>query len=395
MFAVGAPDGPSANGVGRMLELVRTHLGMDVAFVSEFVGDDWVLRHISPEGTGVEPGHRHPIEDTYCKRITDGRVECVIPDAAANPELAALPITEALAIGAYVGVPIVLSDGTLYGSFCSFRRTPDHTLTPRDGRFLALIASLLSERLEADRETRGRHAMERARVEAVLLDAGSPRVVFQPIVHLESAAVWALEALSRFDAEPDRPPEEWFAEAHRVGLGVDLELKALATALSHVPDLGPATITVNLGPDALCSAELDAVLDGAAPERLVLEVTEHELMGDVGRTRAAVERLRKSGFRLAVDDIGAGYAGLAKIVNLAPEIIKLDRALVARIDEDPTRQALVRAGVGFATALGAALVAEGIETEGERRTLLALGITLGQGFHVGRPEPAEHWARAT
>jgi EAL domain-containing protein (putative c-di-GMP-specific phosphodiesterase class I) len=81
-------------------------------------------------------------------------------------------------------------------------------------------------------------------------------------------------------------------------------------------------------------------------------------------------------------------------VNLAPEIIKLDRALVARIDEDVTRQALVRAGVGFAAALGAALVAEGIETEEELRTLLALGITLGQGFHLGRPEPAEYWARS-
>ena len=384
---------PSTNGIGRMLELVRQHLDMDVAFVAEFVGDDWVLRYISPEGTRVKPGHRHPLEDTYCKRITDGRLECVIPDAAANPELAALLITDSLSIGAYVGVPIVLSDGTLYGSFCSFRRTPDPTLTPRDARFLSLIAGLLSERLETERAVQGRQAVELARVRAVLAEAGSPRMVFQPIVDLRSRSVWALEALSRFDVEPDRPPEEWFAEAHRVGLGVALELKALTAALAHLPRLGAATLTVNLGPDSLCSPELDAVLDGVAPERLVLEVTEHELMGDVGRTRAAVERLRETGFRLAVDDIGAGYAGLAKIVNLAPEIIKLDRALVARIDKDLTRQALVRAGVGFAAALGAALVAEGIETEEELRTLLALGITLGQGFHLGRPQPAEHWAR--
>ena len=390
---MGAPDGPSTNGIGRMLELVRLHLDMDVAFVSEFVGEDWVLRYISPEGTRVKPGHRHPLEDTYCKRITDGRLECVIPDAAADPELAALLITDSLSIGAYVGVPIMLSDGTLYGSFCSFRRTPDHTLTPRDARFLSLIASLLSERLEADRAVQGRHAFELARVQAVLSDAGSPRIVFQPIVDLRSRTVWALEALSRFDGEPDRPPDEWFAEAHRVGFGVALELKALTTALALLHRLGVATMTVNLGPDALCSPGLDGVLAGVAPERLVLEVTEHELMGDVGRTRAAVERLREAGFRLAVDDIGAGYAGLAKIVNLAPEIIKLDRTLVARIDKDPTRQALVRAGVGFAGALGAALVAEGVETEEELRTLLDLGITLGQGFHLGRPQPAEHWAR--
>jgi EAL domain-containing protein (putative c-di-GMP-specific phosphodiesterase class I) len=391
---VGAPDGPSTNGIGRMLDLVRLHLDMDVAFVSEFVGEDWVLRYISPEGTRVKPGYRHPLEDTYCKRITDGRLDHVIPDAAADPALAALAITDSLSIGAYVGVPIVLSDGSLYGSFCSFRRTPDPTLTPRDARFLSLVASLLSERLEADRAVQGRQAVELARVQAVLSDAGSPRIVYQPIVDLGSRTVWALEALSRFDAAPDRPVEEWFAEAHRVGLGVSLELKALAAAVADLPRLGEATLTVNLGPDALCSPDLGGVLDGVPPARLVLEVTEDELMGDVGRTRAAVERLRTAGFRLAVDDIGAGYAGLAKIVNLAPEIIKLDRALVARIDEDVTRQALVRAGVGFAAALGAALVAEGIETEEELRTLLALGITLGQGFHLGRPEPAEYWARS-
>ena len=382
--------GAAANGIGRMLDLVRLHLDMDVAFVSEFVGDEWVLRHISSDGPGVRAGQRAPLEETYCKRITDGRFDCVIPDTAADPDAAGLEATAALGIGAYVGVPIILSDGTVYGTFCSYRRSPDPTLTGRDARFLGLIASLLSERLEADRVAGRQHRAELARVQGALA-MGPPRVVFQPIVDLDTREVWAVEALSRFDVDPDRPTEDWFAEAHRVGLGVDLELQSVAAALDHLPALGSGALTVNLGPDAMCSAGLEVLLRDVDPGRVVLEVTEHELIDDVGRIRAAVAGFRKAGFRLAIDDMGAGYAGLTKLVNLAPEIIKLDRALVMRIDEDPTRQALVRAGVGFAAALGASLVAEGIETEAELAMLRELGITLGQGFHLGRPEAAGHW----
>lgn len=385
-WGVDEASGTVATGIGRMLELVREHLDMDVAFVSEFVGPDWVLRYISSDDARVGPGYRHPLQHTYCKRITDGRLDCVVPDAAADPELAGLEVTRALSIGAYVGVPIVLSDGSLYGTFCSYRRTPDPTLTARDAKFLSLIASLFSERLEADREAQGQRLAELARIQAAL-DLGPPRLVFQPIVDLRTWRVWAVEALSRFDTEPDRPPDDWFAEAHRVGLGVDLELRSVAAALGHLPQLASGTVTVNVGPDALCSAELEDLLRDVDPAQVVLEVTEHELMNDVGRTQAAVARFREAGFRLAIDDIGAGYAGLTKLVNLAPEIIKLDRALVERIDKDPTRQALVRAGVGFAAALGASLVAEGIETEGELAMLRELGVTLGQGFHLGRPEP--------
>lgn len=373
-----------------MLDLVREHLDMDVAFVSEFVGSEWVLRHVSTDDRRLEPGVRAPLERTYCRRITDGRLECVIPDATTHPGAAGLEATAALGIGAYVGVPIVLSDGTLYGTFCSFRHTPDPTLTERDARFLSLIASLFSERLETDRAAQAQHLTELARVRGAL-ELGPPRVLFQPIVDLDTCRVWALEALSRFDVDPERPPEAWFAEAHRVGLGVDLEMSSAAAALGHLPALGAGTLTVNLGPDAMCSAELEDLLRDVDPARVVLEVTEHELIDDVGRIQAAVAGYREAGFRLAIDDIGAGYAGLTKLVNLAPEIIKLDRALVERIDKDPTRQALVRAGVGFAAALGAALVAEGIETEAELAMLRELGITLGQGFHLGRPAAPGHW----
>lgn len=379
------------NGIARMLDLVRRHLDMDVAFVSEFVGPDWVLRYVSTdEAARVRPGHRHPIEETYCKRITDGRLERVICDASAHPEVGALALTAALGIGAYVGVPIVLSDGTLYGTFCSFRHAPDPTLGGRDARFMDLIASLISERLETERAAQEEHLGELARVTAAI-QAGEPRIVFQPIVALDTGEIHGLEALARFDLEPSRPPDVWFSEAHRVGRGVELELRAMAMALDHLPRLDHGYLSVNLSPDVLCSPQLEEFLRPVPPARVVLELTEHELIDDIGRAKAAVARLRGAGFRLAIDDIGAGYAGLTKIVHLAPDIIKLDRALVQDVDTDPTRQALVTAGVGFAAALGASLVAEGIETGAEVATLRRLGIVLGQGYHLGRPAPFEHW----
>lgn len=383
-----APNG--LDGIGRMLQLVCRHLEMDVAFVAEFVGSDWVLRHVSSEDGRVRPGHRQPLEDSLCRRITDGRLDCVVPDARVHPETSALPVTVALDIGAYVGIPIMLSDGTLYGTFCSFRHRADPSLCDRDARFLSLLGSLISERLEAERAADRDHREGRARIDGAL-EAGLPRIVLQPIVDLDTEEVWAFEALSRFDAEPARPPDDWFAEAHRVGRGVELELRAMSVALEHLPQLGRGHLTVNLSPGALCSADLEVLLHRAEACRVVLEVTEHELVEDISDAQAAAAQLRKAGFRLAIDDVGAGYAGLTKIVDLAPEVIKLDRALVEHVDTDPTRQALVSASVGFAAVLGSSLVAEGIETRAELDTLRRLGIRLGQGFLLARPAGVEHW----
>jgi EAL domain-containing protein (putative c-di-GMP-specific phosphodiesterase class I) len=128
----------------------------------------------------------------------------------------------------------------------------------------------------------------------------------------------------------------------------------------------------------------------AAPlERLTIELTEHSAVADYGALVEVLRPLRDSGARLSVDDTGSGYSGLVHIMQLLPEVIKLDRQLTTGVHQDPVRQALATALVTFAGRIGAAVVAEGIEVEGEAQVLSALGVGYGQGYLFGRPGPVQ------
>lgn len=228
----------------------------------------------------------------------------------------------------------------------------------------------------------------RRRIEAVL-DGRSLRVVLQPIVDLVGDRLAGYEALARFDAEPSAPPDVWFAEAEKAGLGLELELAAVARAVELLPALAPdVALGINVGPRAFCSDQLVGALGGADPARLLVELTEHAFVADMAPLVAARRRLRAAGVKVALDDGGAGYSGLSRILELAPDVIKLDRVLIAGIDTDPVRRSLAAALVAFATETGATIVAEGVETAGELDAVRALRVPYAQGFHLGPPVPA-------
>jgi EAL domain-containing protein (putative c-di-GMP-specific phosphodiesterase class I) len=211
---------------------------------------------------------------------------------------------------------------------------------------------------------------------------------FQPIFDLVTREVVGAEALSRFATEPVVTPDVWFAQAERVGEGRALELLAIRTALANIDALPDHLyIALNVSPSTLASPDLLATLlaSGVAAQRLVVEVTEHTSIPDYAPLQQARARLRRHGIRLAVDDAGSGYASFRHIVALAPDIIKLDRGLVAGIDHDEAGRALVAAVVMFALESGAVLVAEGIENAGELAAIEALGVDAAQGYHLGRP----------
>ncbi len=198
------------------------------------------------------------------------------------------------------------------------------------------------------------------------------------------------EALARFPCESTRAPDLWFEEAHRVGLGVELELAAVELALRHQSRLPPgAFIAVNIGPLAITSPELPDLLGRADTQRLVIELTEHAEIEDYDSFSRAVSAIRSTGARLAIDDTGAGVSSLAHILKLAPDFIKLDRALTMGVDRDPVRRALASSLVSFAHETGPLIVAEGIETAEELAMLRSLGIRYGQGFYLGRPCPLD------
>lgn len=212
--------------------------------------------------------------------------------------------------------------------------------------------------------------------------------VFQAIVSMHSGRLVGVEALARFPTPDHLPPDVWFSEATEVGLGVELELKAVQKALASSCALPPDIyISVNVSPSTLATPDLlAAVLAGPIePARVVVEVTEHVGVEDYEDLREPVLRLRERGVRLAVDDAGAGYASFRHILWLAPEFIKLDRSLIASIDQDPALRALAAAVVMFGLEMNAQIIAEGIETLSELRTAQLIGIDCGQGFLLGRP----------
>jgi len=227
----------------------------------------------------------------------------------------------------------------------------------------------------------------RRRVEAVLAGSGLS-MLFQPIIDLKTDRLAGCEALARFAGSPPSPPDQWFAEAQRVGLGVELQLAAVQKALAQLPRLPPhAYLAINIGHDVAAVPELLRLLHNVDSQRVVIELTEHLQVQDYPALIGAVRSIRGTGARLAIDDTGAGYASFSSILRLAPDLIKLDRILTTGVDVDPARQSLAGALVTFAAATQAKVIAEGIQTVGELDIIRQLGIGYGQGHLIGRPSP--------
>jgi diguanylate cyclase (GGDEF)-like protein len=231
---------------------------------------------------------------------------------------------------------------------------------------------------------------ERAAVEVVLSKPDAVVPVFQPLVSLATGQVAGYEALARFPHPPARRPDEWFAVAQRVGLGPELEARALRAAMLAAGRPRGTFLSFNLSASALMSDDVIATLPADLSD-IVIEITENERVGDDDQLAARLEPLRQRGARIAVDDAGAGYSGLQQVMRIQPDIIKLDRSLVANVDSDPAKAALIDSFVRFARRTGATVCAEGIETPEELKVLADLDVTLGQGFGLARP--AAPWAR--
>lgn len=221
-----------------------------------------------------------------------------------------------------------------------------------------------------------------------ILERGSIAMVYQPIFELHGRSIVGYEALARFGVEPRRPPNLWFDDAASVGLRRELELTALSSALAGLPKLpADAFLCINASPSTVVSSELIGALAGQPLDRIVLEVTEQEAIGSYEEFSAAIEPLRRAGLRLAIDDVGAGFASLTHIVRLVPDVLKLDRALTADISASSHVRALAAALTSFALEIRSVVLAEGIETEQQLSLLGALGVSLGQGFLLGHPAP--------
>ncbi|MFC5461500.1 EAL domain-containing protein [Massilia niabensis] len=373
------------------VNLARFCLGMDVAFVTEFKQGRRIFRHIASrnEQVPIKVGDSHPLEESYCQYIVNGSIPPVVDDSHIYPVLKALRATEAMEIRAHLGVPIRLSDGSVFGTFCCYSRKPSSTLRETDvtamRRFAELISSVLEQRVmtERARETTSE------RVSNVIATHGM-YIAYQPIVNLSTGMIAGFEALARFRAEPIRGPHEWFADAHSVSRGVELEVLAIGSAVYGIERIAPnAYLSLNVSPCTILSGALEALLAGAPLERLVLELTEHAPIEEYDALQAALASLRSAGLKLAIDDAGSGYASFRHILQLRPDIIKLDQSLIRDIDLDQGRRALALGLITFANETGCAIVAEGVENERELEVLKSLGVQAAQGYLLGRPAPLD------
>jgi EAL domain-containing protein (putative c-di-GMP-specific phosphodiesterase class I) len=381
--------GPEATGHGeavdRVLDFARRQLKMDAAWMSEFVGGQQIFQRVSSSGGGQRPatGSSALLSDSFCSRVLDGTLSALVPNARREPVTCDLPITQALNIGAYVGVPIFRSGGDVYGMLCCIGHEQRVDLSERDVSVMELLAQMLGDLV--DRTSAfgaSRHDTRRRIKEAI---AGNGRhVALQPVVDIHTGTAIAVEALSRFDAAPS--PDVWFAEAAALHLGVELELACAKTALATFSrqDL-PPWLGVNLSPAALMSSGCSTLLQSVDRRRLIIEITEHAPVTDYDALNEALAPHRQAGAQLAIDDAGAGYASFRHILRLSPDFIKVDIGLIHNVDTDPVTQALITALASVAVTAGARLIAEGVETGGQLATLHRLGVTLSQGYLLGRP----------
>jgi PAS domain S-box-containing protein len=262
----------------------------------------------------------------------------------------------------------------------------------------------LAERGEPVRRSRGRDVELAAAIEHDEL-----RLFYQPIVSLQTGAPLGFEALARWE-HLERGllgPAEFIPRAEASGLIIELGTALLHQACRTLVEwcgLGGgaecAHISVNLSAlqfeDPGLLATVDRILGdtGAEPTRLAFEITESVLLTDPDRAIAVMRELRERGIKISLDDFGTGYSSLSYLVRVPSDIIKLDRSFVSRLGTNPQNDQIVEAIISLARSLGKHVIAEGIETEPQKRELMALGCERGQGYLFARPlrvEDAATW----
>ncbi len=380
---VGDPD-PA---VVDLLGILRRTLRMDVAWLGRLTGDLLVMQVLDGDAQAfsLSPGVTVRAESGLFPQILRGTAPEVIPDIRADPRITQTAGSYQLGIRSYAATPVLDDDGDVYGLVGCLGSRPQPAPSPADIPFLRLLAaSLRTSVLDLHRMWGTRARLFQTILD--LIDSGGPRIVYQPLRDLSTGQAIGVEALSRFPGSC-HGPQWWFAAAHNVGLGADLELAAIRRALRGLTDLPPGVLLgVNASPTTI-TAELVELLAAVRPVgNLILEITENEQLGD-STLDDHLGALRESGVYLAIDDLGTGYSSLEHVIRIRPDVIKIDASIIQGVDDDPVRRAVTTGIVNIARELGEYVVAEGIETSAQLRAIVQAGIAVGQGYLLGRPAP--------
>ncbi len=381
-----SPRSDAQERVAALLHSARKSIGLSMAFLSRMDGQQQTLEVVdSSRWMPLRDGTTQDQETSLCQAILAGQLPPVLPDLRDFPVAMALPAAKRPRIRSYISVPVRLSDGSLYGTFCAAGLSPRLELNDRDEALMHVLAQAAALIVEPDVRAAARERALEQRF-GPLISAGGPAIVWQPIVDLGSGELRGAEALSRFPSEWGMPPDACFAEAHEIGVGHELELQALLAGFEQskaVPGFG----TLNISPNTLVQDSIAAELIDIASGDVVLELSEHDPVADYDVLNAVLAPMRAKGMQLAIDDVGSGFSSLRHVLLTQPDILKLDRSIVAGVRRDTSQFDLIHSLADFGHRIGAHIVAEGVEEAAEAGVLASAGVDYGQGWYFGRPIP--------
>jgi EAL domain-containing protein (putative c-di-GMP-specific phosphodiesterase class I) len=382
------PDLQIAQVIEEILASVRLRLNMEIAFVSRFVNGQREFQYVnSSKGFNIlTVGCGDPLDESYCYRVMQGITPQLIHDAQLEPSVVDIAATQALPVGAHISVPIILSDGSIYGTFCAFSREVSYELNDADLATFKIFSDVIAGLFDNCILSTVQYKDLRKEILSVMVhDLIYP--VVQPMVDIRSdqLSILGYEALCRVEGEHWNP-ESLFQQALSVGLSVELNQHMIQKAFKLMDQLVDGQyLALNVTPDFILSDAFIPTFDGVDLSKVVLEITEHAAIANYVDITDQLAALKARGVRIAIDDAGAGYSSFRHILAMHPDIIKIDRSLIENLHKEHEKQELVQALVKFAQKSDYTLVAEGVELTQEQEVLCRLGIKAAQGFLFARP----------
>lgn len=372
--------------IGELVESLRAHLDMDVAFVSRQIGATHrIFTHVAARGGApLASGDHNPNDNSLCWLVIQGKLPERVADTSHYEAAACLPITDTANVRSHFSVPLRRRNGAVHGSLCCFSYRPRPDIEECDMQMIRSVAAIISDQIEGhiEREERGEDAAEEI---ANLIIDDALTVIHQPIYDLTDWHLIGHECLMRHKDDPERSPHELLARARAAGSTLELELHVAGKAIATLDPAHPDRfIAINVSPETLASPALKRVIPEGIASQLVIELNAQDTAADPQAVRAAIETLKERAW-VAVSSKGAGFAGLQALVDLGPDIVKIDPDFLTGIATDTSRRALLKALVQFAAETGVTLIAQGVETRDDLQALRELGIRFAQGNILGKP----------
>ncbi len=390
------PPIPSASGaasaagareeIGHMIETLRAHLDMDVAFVSRQIGNTHrIFTHVAARGVApLASGDHNPNENSLCWLVIQGKLPERVTDTSLYEAAACLPITDAANVRSHFSVPMRRRDGEVHGSLCCFSYRPRPDIEERDMQMIRSVSAIVSDQIESRIELEERGEDAAAEIARLIVD-DALTIIHQPIYDLTDWHLIGHECLMRHKASPEVSPDALLGQARAAGRTLELELHIARKALATLdPEHPERFIAINVSPETLASPALGQVIPDGLASRLVIELNQQDAVQQHGSIKEAIRVLKERAW-VAVSSEGVGFSGLQALVDLGPDIVKIDRDFLGGVATDSSRRALVKALVQFAADTGVTLIAQGVETREDLQALRELGVRFAQGNILGKP----------